>query len=101
VDDHKVTFMIEFFQVDERKGSVVIELVQVDDRKVTYKEVATLLRGCGIDLDHNRFLILQVKRLVSCVSLIVTFVISLLFHVGVLRAQLPGQTASTQVSILL
>merc|ERR1712098_258596 len=24
-----------------------------------YKEVATMLRGSGIDLDHNRFLILQ------------------------------------------
>ncbi|XP_055958455.1 structural maintenance of chromosomes protein 4 [Patella vulgata] len=31
----------------------------VDGRKVTYKEVAALLRKCGIDLDHNRFLILQ------------------------------------------
>ena len=29
-------------------------------KKVQYKEVAALLRGCGIDLDHNRFLILQV-----------------------------------------
>ncbi|ELU02991.1 hypothetical protein CAPTEDRAFT_224718 [Capitella teleta] len=32
---------------------------RVNDRKVTYKEVATLLRSSGIDLDHNRFLILQ------------------------------------------
>ncbi|XP_013380461.1 structural maintenance of chromosomes protein 4-like [Lingula anatina] len=32
---------------------------QVDGKKKTYKEVATLLRGSGIDLDHNRFLILQ------------------------------------------
>ncbi|XP_005096414.1 structural maintenance of chromosomes protein 4 [Aplysia californica] len=31
----------------------------VDGKKAAYKEVATLLRGCGIDLDHNRFLILQ------------------------------------------
>ncbi|KAL3847105.1 hypothetical protein ACJMK2_018035 [Sinanodonta woodiana] len=31
----------------------------VDGRKMTYKEVASLLRGNGIDLDHNRFLILQ------------------------------------------
>lgn len=32
---------------------------KINDRKVQYKEVATLLRGNGIDLDHNRFLILQ------------------------------------------
>ncbi|XP_069103456.1 structural maintenance of chromosomes protein 4-like [Argopecten irradians] len=31
----------------------------VDGKRQTYKEVATLLRGSGIDLDHNRFLILQ------------------------------------------
>lgn len=37
-----------------------LAVVQIDDRKVSYKEVALLLRGCGIDLDHNRFLILQV-----------------------------------------
>lgn len=31
----------------------------VDGKRKTYKEVATLLRASGIDLDHNRFLILQ------------------------------------------
>ena len=31
-------------------------------KKATYKEVAALLRGSGIDLDHNRFLILQVRH---------------------------------------
>ncbi|KAJ8309849.1 hypothetical protein KUTeg_011714 [Tegillarca granosa] len=31
----------------------------VDGKKVTFKDVATLLRGSGIDLVHNRFLILQ------------------------------------------
>ena len=36
----------------------------VNGRKVPFKEVARLLKDCGIDLDHNRFLILQV----SCVS---------------------------------
>lgn len=35
----------------------------VNGRKVPFKEVAKLLKDCGIDLDHNRFLILQV----SCV----------------------------------
>lgn len=31
----------------------------IDERKVKYIEVGTLLRECGVDLDHNRFLILQ------------------------------------------
>ncbi|CAB4039797.1 structural maintenance of chromosomes 4-like, partial [Paramuricea clavata] len=31
----------------------------VNGRKTPFKEVASLLRSCGIDLDHNRFLILQ------------------------------------------
>lgn len=31
----------------------------IDGRRVQFKEVAKLLRGSGIDLDHNRFLILQ------------------------------------------
>ena len=32
---------------------------QLNGQKVSFKELATLLRECGIDLDHNRFLILQ------------------------------------------
>lgn len=32
----------------------------VDGKKKTFKEVGVLLRKSGIDLDHNRFLILQV-----------------------------------------
>ncbi|GAB1598806.1 structural maintenance of chromosomes protein 4-like [Argonauta hians] len=31
----------------------------VDGKRKTYKEIAALLRASGIDLDHNRFLILQ------------------------------------------
>ncbi|BFZ06696.1 hypothetical protein BsWGS_09735 [Bradybaena similaris] len=31
----------------------------LDGKKVTYKEMAQVLRSSGIDLDHNRFLILQ------------------------------------------
>ena len=34
---------------------------RINERKATYKEVADLLRQSGIDLDHNRFLILQVR----------------------------------------
>lgn len=32
----------------------------INGKRATYKEVGNLLRGNGIDLDHNRFLILQV-----------------------------------------
>merc|ERR1712048_1359193 len=31
----------------------------MNGKKQTFKEVGTVLRSCGIDLDHNRFLILQ------------------------------------------
>lgn len=34
----------------------------LNGRRVQFKEVATLLRSHNIDLDHNRFLILQVSR---------------------------------------
>lgn len=34
---------------------------QLNGKKVPFKEVAVLLRESGIDLDHNRFLILQVN----------------------------------------
>lgn len=33
---------------------------QLDGKKVHFKEIAKLLRSHGVDLDHNRFLILQV-----------------------------------------
>ena len=33
----------------------------VNGRMSSYKEVQTLLKGKDIDLDHNRFLILQVS----------------------------------------
>lgn len=32
---------------------------RLNGRKVPFKDIASLLRECGIDLDHNRFLILQ------------------------------------------
>ena len=35
----------------------------INGRPSNYKEVQTLLKGRGIDLDHNRFLILQVRSL--------------------------------------
>lgn len=35
----------------------------VSGKKTTFKDVGILLRSHGIDLDHNRFLILQVSLL--------------------------------------
>ena len=50
----------------------------VNGKRATYKEVASLLRASGIDLDHNRFLILQVdvhpsSRAAVIVALFVVF----------------------------
>ena len=42
---------------------------QLNGRKVAFREIATLLRSCGIDLDHNRFLILQVSGQLAIVEL--------------------------------
>ena len=36
----------------------------VDDKKSSFTEVTKLLKGKGIDLDNNRFLILQVSSFV-------------------------------------
>lgn len=44
----------------------------ISGKKATFKEVGALLRSHGIDLDHNRFLILQV--------LVTFFFIIILFH---------------------
>ncbi len=35
---------------------------KVDGKKCTFKDVGALLRKSGIDLDHSRFLILQVSE---------------------------------------
>lgn len=33
---------------------------ELNKKKVQFKEIAKILRSYGVDLDHNRFLILQV-----------------------------------------
>ena len=33
----------------------------IDGRKSNFKDVTNRLKECGVDLDHNRFLILQVR----------------------------------------
>lgn len=39
----------------------------LNGKKLQFKEIAALLRESGIDLDHNRFLILQVQLRTPCV----------------------------------
>ena len=38
----------------------------LNGKKLQFKEIAALLRESGIDLDHNRFLILQVLCVCAC-----------------------------------
>ena len=38
----------------------------VNKKKTNFKEVGQMLRTFGIDLDHNRFLILQVRKFSFC-----------------------------------
>jgi structural maintenance of chromosome 4 len=40
----------------------------INNRFSTFTEVTTLLKGKGIDLDHNRFLILQVSYFVRSIA---------------------------------
>ena len=44
----------------------------INDKSSSYKEVQTLLKGRGIDLDHNRFLILQVRKFANFIGACLT-----------------------------
>ena len=46
----------------------------LNGKKLQFKEIAALLRESGIDLDHNRFLILQVLCVCRCVCVCVACV---------------------------
>lgn len=48
------------FCVSRTAGKDNSSTYHVNGKKATFKDVGTLLRSHGIDLDHNRFLILQV-----------------------------------------
>jgi hypothetical protein len=52
-------------RLDHVPGCVSVHPVQVNGKRCQFKDVAKLLRAKGIDLDHNRFLILQVDYLFS------------------------------------
>lgn len=62
----------------------------IDDRLVSFKDVQALLINCGVDLEHNRFLILQVilKKIVK------VFFLSLIMTKGRSRANFIIKTKS-------
>lgn len=59
---------------------------ELNKKKVQFKEIAKLLRSYGVDLDHNRFLILQV-----CILLFITLQYIILRYITlyyIIRAKL-------------
>ncbi|KAA0702502.1 Structural maintenance of chromosomes protein 4 [Triplophysa tibetana] len=57
-DDYDVIPNSSFF-VSRTAGKDNSSAYHINGKKATFKDVGTLLRSHGIDLDHNRFLILQ------------------------------------------
>ncbi|XP_056612785.1 structural maintenance of chromosomes protein 4 [Triplophysa dalaica] len=57
-DDYDVIPSSSFF-VSRTAGKDNSSAYHINGKKATFKDVGTLLRSHGIDLDHNRFLILQ------------------------------------------
>ncbi|XP_060731020.1 structural maintenance of chromosomes protein 4 [Tachysurus vachellii] len=57
-DDYDVIPDSKFY-VSRTAGKDNSSSYHINGKKVTFKDVGTLLRSHGIDLDHNRFLILQ------------------------------------------
>ncbi|XP_072525283.1 structural maintenance of chromosomes protein 4 isoform X2 [Salminus brasiliensis] len=57
-DDYDVIPNSEFY-VSRTAGKDNSSAYHINGKKATFKDVGTLLRSHGIDLDHNRFLILQ------------------------------------------
>uniref|UniRef100_A0A3B3TZR2 Structural maintenance of chromosomes protein n=1 Tax=Poecilia latipinna TaxID=48699 RepID=A0A3B3TZR2_9TELE len=57
-DDYEVVPNSKFY-VSRTANRDSSSYYHIDGKKATFKEVGTLLRSHGIDLDHNRFLILQ------------------------------------------
>jgi len=58
-DDYEVVPNSKFY-VSRTANRDNSSAYHVNGKKATFKDVGTLLRSHGIDLDHNRFLILQV-----------------------------------------
>lgn len=64
-DDFEIVPGSEFIvsrSADQKNTSKYV----VDGKNSTYGEVGKLLRGHGIDLDNNRFLILQGNKWMIC-----------------------------------
>ena len=58
-DDYEVIPSSKFY-VSRTANKDNSSAYYINGKKATFKEVGALLRSHGIDLDHNRFLILQV-----------------------------------------
>lgn len=58
-DDYEVIPNSKFY-VSRTANKDNSSAYHINGKKATFKEVGALLRSHGIDLDHNRFLILQV-----------------------------------------
>lgn len=63
-DDYEVIPNSSFY-VSRTAGKDNSSAYHINGKKATFKDVGALLRSHGIDLDHNRFLILQVIALTS------------------------------------
>lgn len=59
-DDHEVVPGSEFI-ISRTAFKDNSSYYEYNSKKVQFKEIAKVLRSEGVDLDHNRFLILQVK----------------------------------------
>lgn len=64
-DDYEVIPNSSFY-VSRTAGKDNSSAYHINGKKATFKDVGALLRSHGIDLDHNRFLILQVTAITSC-----------------------------------
>lgn len=70
----------------------------INDRASTYSEVTDLLKGRGIDLDNNRFLILQVSAFHKYFIYISTFGVLLNNNIGRSRTNCYDETQSTNTT---
>ena len=71
-DDYEVIPNSKFF-VSRTGNKDNSSAYNIDGKKATFKDVGILLRSHGIDLDHNRFLILQVINYILVYSLHVCY----------------------------
>lgn len=58
---------------------------ELNKKKVQFKEIAKILRFYGVDLDHNRFLILQVCILLYLIMLVLyNFILFYKYYINII-----------------